>query len=111
MTDILSTVSAEVGSMSDDDIKAAMQELQAQKTKQAERQKEYNSSPEAKAKRAEYNAARAQDPDVKAKRKEYMQRPDVKERMKDYRKKRAERQKAILAAAAERGITFESLQQ
>ena len=109
--DILEAVGSEISSMSDEEIKAHMSQLLEQKAKQAERQKTYNSSPEAKEKRAAYNASRSQDPDVKASRKEYMQRPEVKERMKEYRQKRAARQKAILAAAAERGITFESLQE
>jgi uncharacterized protein YhaN len=107
--DILSQVSDEVGAMSDDDIRAEMAKLQEQKAKQAKRQAEYNSSPEAKEKRAAYNAARSQDPEVKAKRAEYMQRPEVKEKMKAYRQKRNERTKAILAKAAELGITADTV--
>ena len=109
MDDILSAVENEAAALSDADIQAQLEGLMKQKKAQAERQKEYNSSPEAKAKRAEYNKLRAQDPDVIEKRKEYQQRPETKERNKVYRQKRAAEQKAILAEAAKRGITLESL--
>ena len=109
MDDILSAVENEAAALSDSDIQAQLEGLMKQKRAQAERQKEYNSSPEAKAKRAEYNKLRAQEPDVIEKRKEYQQRPETKERNKVYRQKRAAEQKAILAEAAKRGITLESL--
>ena len=111
MDDILSAVENEAAALSNEDIQAQLEGLMKQKAVQAERQKEYNSSPEAKAKRAEYNKLRAQDPDVVEKRKEYQQRPATKERNKEYRLKRAAQQKAVLAEAEKRGITFESLGQ
>jgi len=41
------------------------------------------------------------------KQKEYMARPEVKEKMKAYQKERADRQKAILAKAAEQGLELD----
>jgi uncharacterized protein YhaN len=105
MVDILSQVESEVGGLTDEQIRDEMARLLAAKEKQRERQKEYNTSPEAKEKRRLYNEQRKDDPAVKAARKAYHERPEVKEKQRLARQKRAARQKAILKKAAELGIT------
>ena len=73
--------------------------MQEQKAKQRERQKGKTHGPlsaEAKEKRRLYN-------------KERMARPEVKAKMKTYREKKVAQNKAILARAAELGITPESI--
>lgn len=88
--DILTDIAAEVEGMSQEELREELRRAQATEVKRKERQKEYNASPEAQARR-----------------KAYYDDPDKKEARKAYQKKRAAKQKLILARAAELGIDKE----
>ena len=112
MANILEQIRDQVNALSVDEVRAQLAKVQEQKAKQAERRKAKGSvelTDEQKAKRQEYNRQRMAKPEVKEKMKAYHAKPEVKERMKAYRVKRNERMKAILARAAELGITPESV--
>lgn len=108
MSNILDQIRDQVNAMSADEVRAELAKVQEQKAKQKERQSAKTLSPEALEKRKAYNKERTARPEVKAKMKEYHAKPEVKERMKEYRVKRAAQTKAILARAAELGITAET---
>jgi hypothetical protein len=104
---ILDEVTAQVESLTPEQLKAEFAKIQEQRAKRQEKQKEYNASPEAKEKRLAYSKQyREKNPEkFKETRKAYMQKPEVKARMKDYRLKRQAAEKAILAKAKALGIT------
>jgi len=111
---ILDDVQTQVESMGADELKAEFARIIAEREKRKTKQLEYNTKPEVKAKRLEYTKAKMaeykSDPVKAAKmaeqRKAYMQKPEVKERQKVYREKRNAQLKAIVARAAELGITL-----
>jgi ferric-dicitrate binding protein FerR (iron transport regulator) len=105
MTSILDQIKEQVNSLSADEVRSQLLKMQEQKAKQRERQAAKELSPEQLEKRKAYNRERIQRPEVKEKMKAYHAKPEVKERMKEYRQKRALKLKAIVARAAELGIT------
>jgi len=114
---ILDDVKNQVEQMDAEAVKAELQKMLLANEKRKEKQVQYNSSPEAKAKRTEYskkyNADRLADPEKRegiiAKRKEYHSRPEVKEKQKAYRTRRNDLTKALMNRAKELGIDLKGL--
>lgn len=107
MGNIIDEVTAAVDNMDEATLRAEFARITKEREERKVKQKEYNASPEAKAKRKAYSEEyRKKNPDkFKEQRKAYMQKPEVKQRMKAYRQKRQANEKAILARAKELGIT------
>jgi small-conductance mechanosensitive channel len=109
---MLDEINKQVEAMSEDELRAEFAKAQKERLERKAKQKEYNTSPEAKEKRASYQAKRnaeiMADPDKRSKiveqRKAYMSRPEVKEKQKAYRTQRNAKISAVLARAKELGI-------
>lgn len=113
--DIFTSALADAEQMSDSDLREALEKYRQNEEERRERQKKYNTSPEAIERRKQYNDERKRKMDptspeydeeftlkIKAARKEYMDKN--KEARKQYNQKRNAKMKALLEVAKKRGF-------
>lgn len=99
---LLEKITAQVASMSKEQVAAQLAKIKAARAKQTAKRGEL--TPEQKAKRTAYNKERMKRPEVKEKMLAYRKSPEAVARRKAYSKQRAEKIKLLVARAKELGI-------